>query len=167
MIRQSQSARHRRIGMAAALGAFAAMATPAVADAPLFVLDRMLLPFDLGPGAPANNPARASNSPNSAWNSAGNTSNSPGVAANRPDHPANSTRLLITADGGVIGYYNTNPGGVLNLFDVSGKRIAFRPARGTKSLFTVTGQWCGTVDGTKDGGFALGVTRECAARFNR
>ena len=152
---------------AATLAVAVAAAAPAAADAPLFILDRTLLPFDLGPGAPANNPARASNSPNAAWHSGGNTANSPSVNANKPSNPANSQRLLITADGGVIGYYNTNPGGVLNLFDVSGKRIAFRPARGTKSIFTVTGQWCGTVDGTKDGGFALGVTRECAGRFNR
>lgn len=151
---------------------FAAMAllwaaAPAAADAPLFILDQTQLPFDLGPGHPANNPARPGNAPNAAWNSAGNTSNSGSVFENKPSNPANSERLLITADGGVIGYYVVNPGGVLNLFDVNGKRIAYRPARGTKSLFTTGGQWCGTVDGTRGGGFAVGITQSCATQFNR
>lgn len=148
--------------IALTLGAGAARA-----DVPLIVLDQTQLPFDLGPGAPANNPARPSNSPHSAWNSGGNTANSASAWENRPSNPANHERLIITADGGVLGYYATNAGGVLNLFDVNGRRIAYRPARGTRSLFTTSGQWCGTVDGgTGDsGGMVLAVTRGCAAAF--
>ena len=139
-------------------------ATAAHADAPLIVLDQTRLPFDLGPGHPANNPASPANSPNAAWNSSGNTANAGSTWQNRPSNPDNEQRLIITADGGVLGYYATNPGGVLNLFDVNGRRIAYRPARGTRSLFTVTGQWCGTVDGgARD--FVLAVTPACAARF--
>lgn len=152
---------------ATALAMLAAMAAPAHADAPLFILDRTQLPFDLSPAHPANSPARATNLPTAAWNSAGNTANSPRLRDNRPDNPANAQRLLITADGGVIGYYVTNPGGVLNLFDVNGRRVAYRPARGTKSLFTVTGQWCGTTDGLKGGGVAMGITKDCYSRFGR
>lgn len=137
------------------------------ADAPLIVLDRTQLPFDLGPGHPANSPARPSNSPNASWNSAGNTANSSDTWGNRPSNPANEKRLIITADGGVLGYYATNAGGVLNLFDVNGRRIAFRPASGTRSLFTVGGQWCGTVDGGRGGDFVLAVTKSCAAGFSR
>ena len=141
-------------------------AAVAHADAPLIVLDQTRLPFDLGPGHPANNPASPANSPNAAWNSSGNTANAATAWQNRPSNPDNEQRLIITADGGVLGYYATNPGGVLNLFDVNGRRIAYRPARGTRSLFTVTGQWCGTVDGgTRD--FVLAVTPDCAARFGR
>ena len=146
--------------------ALVCLAGPALADAPLIVLDRTQLPFDLGPGAPANNPARPSNSPNAAWNSAANTANSSAAWENRPSNPANEQRLIITADGGVLGYYATNAGGVMNLFDVNGRRVAYRPARGTRSLFTAQGQWCGTVDGGRDS-FVLAVTRDCAARFGR
>lgn len=66
----------------------------------------------------------------------------------------------------MLGYYAPNAGGVLNLFDVTGRRIAYRPAGGTRSLFTVTGQWCGTVDGGR-ADFVLAVTPACAARFGR
>lgn len=149
------------------LGLFALFAAaPAAADAPLIVLDQTQLPFDLGPGHPANNPAKASNSPNAPWSSAGNTANAASTWQNRPANPANAKRLIITADGGVLGYYATNAGGVLNLFDVNGRRVAYRPARGTRSLFTTSGQWCGTVDGGRQG-FVLAVTRSCAARFAR
>lgn len=140
--------------------------TAAQADAPLIVLDQTRLPFDLGPGHPANNPASPANSPNAAWNSSGNTANVDTAWANRPGNPDNEQRLIITVDGGVLGYYATNPGGVLNLFDVNGRRIAYRPAQGTHSLFTVTGQWCGTVDGGRND-FVLAVTPACAARFGR
>ena len=141
-------------------------ATAAQADAPLIVLDQTRLPFDLGPGHPANNPASPANSPNAAWNSSGNTANAGTTWQNRPTNPENEERLIITGDGGVLGYYATNPGGVLNLFDMNGRRIAYRPARGTRSLFTVTGQWCGTVDGSRSD-FVLAVTPACAARFGR
>lgn len=139
---------------------------PGIADAPLIILDQTQLPFDLGPGHPANAPANPANAPHAAWNSAGNTANSASVWQNRPDNPANEKRLIITADGGVLGYYATNAGGVLNLFDVNGRRVAYRPAKGTRSLFTTTGQWCGTVDGGRQS-FVLAVTRGCAARFGR
>lgn len=151
---------------AAIFGLACMMAGSGLADAPLIILDPTQLPFDLGPGHPANNPARPSNSPNAAWNSSGNTANSTSAWQNRPVNPANEKRLIITADGGVLGYYATNSGGVLNLFDVNGRRVAYRPARGTRSLFTTSGQWCGTVDGGRQG-FVLAVTRACAARFAR
>lgn len=140
-------------------------APAALADAPLVVLDRTQLPFDLGPGHPANRPSRAGNSPNAAWNSAGNTANTAAAAENRPSHPANQGRLIFTSDGEVRGYYAPNAGGVLNLFDISGRRIAYRPARGTRSLFTTSGAWCGTVDDLRGGGFVLAVTPECARLF--
>lgn len=152
-----------RLALALAL----VLAAPAAkADAPLIVLDQTRLPFDLGPGHPANNPASPANSPNAAWNSSGNTANAGTAWQNRPSNPDNERRLIITADGGVLGYYATNPGGVLNLFDVTGRRIAYRPASGTRSLFTTTGQWCGTVDGGRTD-FVLAVTSACAARFGR
>lgn len=142
-----------------------ATAHSAAADAPLIILDQTQLPFDLGPGHPDNKPSKRSNSPHASWNSAGNTANSSSVWGNRPSNPANEKRLIITADGSVLGYYARNAGGVLNLFDVNGRRIAYRPARGTRSLFTTNGEWCGTVDGTGQS-FVLAVTRSCAARFH-
>ncbi|WP_205965947.1 hypothetical protein [Paracoccus liaowanqingii] len=150
-----------------ALSLFLLLPVPALADAPLVVLDRTQLPFDLGPGHPANNPARAGNAPHAAWNSAGNTANSASAPANRPENPANEQRVIFTSDGSVLGYYAPNAGGVLNLFDLGGRRIAYRPARGTKSIFTTQGAWCGTVDGLRDGGFVLAVTPECARLFAR
>lgn len=149
---------------AAAATAAATAGGAARADAPLIVLDQTRLPFELGPGNPANNPARAANSPNAAWNSSGNPANRASTWQNRPSNPDNETRLIITAQGGVLGYYATNPGGVLNLFDVNGDRVAYRPAKGTRSLFTVSGEWCGTVDGGS-GRLVLAVTPACAARF--
>ncbi|MDB6178623.1 hypothetical protein PAF17_14065 [Paracoccus sp. Z330] len=146
--------------------ALLAMAAPTHADAPLIILDQTQLPFDLGPGHPANKPSKRSNSPHAQWNSAGNTANSSSVWSNRPSNPANEKRLIITADGGVLGYYAYNAGGVLNLFDINGRRIAYRPARGTRSLFTTGGEWCGTVDGSRQR-FVLAVTKGCASKFRR
>ena len=54
--------------------------------------------------------------------------------------------------------------GTLNLFDVTGKRVAYRP-KGSKSLFSNDGRWCGTVADASGGGFAFGVTRGCAGLF--
>lgn len=142
------------------------LAAPVLADAPLIVLDQTQLPFDLGPGHPANNPSSPANSPNASWNSAGNTANSSSAWGNRPSNPANERRLIITGDGSVLGYYATNAGGVLNLFDVNGRRLAYRPAKGTRSLFTTAGQWCGTVDGGRQS-FVLAVTPSCARLFGR
>ena len=161
---QGQTAAHPLRWMLAIALISLSGAAPAIADAPLIVLDQTRLPFDLGPGHPANNPANPANSPNATWNSAGNTANSPTAWGNRPTNPANEKRLIITADGGVLGYYATNAGGVLNLFDVNGRRIAYRPAKGTDSLFTTGGIWCGTVDDGR-GGFIIAVTRSCAAKF--
>ena len=78
-------------------------AAAAQADAPLIVLDQTRLPFDLGPGHPANNPASPANSPHAAWNSSGNPANAASTWQNRPSNPDNETRLIITADGGVRG----------------------------------------------------------------
>lgn len=150
----------------AAIITAACLGLPALADAPLIVLDQTRLPFDLGPGHPANSPARAANSPNAAANSASNAANRPTTWNNRPTNPANERRLIITADGGVLGYYAPSAAGVLNLFDVNGRRIAYRPARGTRSLFSTDGAWCGTVDGGREG-FVLAVTPDCAAKFRR
>lgn len=155
--------------LAAVLALALAVTTPpsAHADAPMFILDRTQMAFDLGPGHPANNPASPRNNPNAAWNSAGNTANTSAAAENRPTNPENQNRLIFTADGHVLGYYVVNRMGVLNLFDVRGRRVAYRPSRGTKSLFTSQGEWCGTVAGSRAGGFALGVTRACAAKFGQ
>ncbi|WP_022706565.1 MULTISPECIES: hypothetical protein [Paracoccus] len=143
------------------------MAAPALADAPLIVLDRTQLPFDLGPGHPANRPSNPANSPNAPWNSAGNTANSASAWQNRPANPENEKRLIFTQDGSVLGYYAQNAGGVLNIFDTRGRRLAYRPARGTRSIFSVAGEWCGTVDSPRGGGMVLAVTPECARRFGR
>lgn len=156
-----------RSGLLGLLAGLSGLPAPAArADAPLIILDQTQLPFDLGPGHPANSPARRANSPHAPGNSAGNTANASSAWENRPTNPANEKRLIITADGGVLGYYATNALGVLNLFDVNGRRIAYRPARGTRSLFTTDGQWCGTVDGGRQG-FVLAVTRSCAGHFGR
>lgn len=157
--------RQRPTQMFRFLAILCCLATPALADAPLIVLDRTQLPFDVGPGNPANSPSRAGNAPHAAWNSAGNTANSSAAWENRPSNPANEQRLIFTAQGDVLGYYARNAGGVLNLFDVNGRRIAYRPARGTQSLFTTDGTWCGTVDNLRDSSFVLAVTPECARRF--
>lgn len=156
-----------RAAMIRLLSIFCCLAAPALADAPLIVLDRTQLPFDVGPGNPANSPSRPGNAPHAAWNSAGNTANSAAAWENRPSNPANEKRLIFTAQGDVLGYYARNAGGVLNLFDVNGRRVAYRPARGTQSLFTTAGAWCGTVDGLRDGSFVLAVTPECARQFSR
>lgn len=147
--------------LALALTLFAA---PALADAPLFVLDQTQLPFDLGPGAPQNSPARQSNSPNAAANSAASAANRASAYANSPANPANEKRVIFIADGSVIGYYVPNSAGTLNLFDVTGKRVAYRP-KGSKSLFSSDGRWCGTVANAEGGGFAFGVIRNCANLF--
>jgi hypothetical protein len=141
-------------------------ALPLQADAPLVVLDRTQLPFDLGPGHPANSPAQPANQPHAAPNSAGNTANSAAAWGNRPSNPENEKRLIFTQDGEVLGYYAPNGMGVLNLFDINGRRVAYRPAHGTQSLFTAQGAWCGTADGTRDG-LVLAVTPDCARLFIR
>ncbi len=142
----------------------ALVAGPALADAPLFVLDQTQLPFDLGPGAPQNAPSRQSNSPNAAANSAASAANRSSAYANSPANPANEKRVIFVSDGSVIGYYVPNGAGTLNLFDLAGKRVAYRP-KGSKSLFSSDGRWCGTVADATGGGFAFGVTRDCARLF--
>ncbi|WP_230383034.1 hypothetical protein [Paracoccus shanxieyensis] len=78
---------------------FALCAGPAPADAPLFLLDQTTLPFDLGPGAPQNQPSRQANSPHAAANSAASPANSGSAYANSPRNPANEKRVIFTADG--------------------------------------------------------------------
>lgn len=139
-------------------------ATPALADAPLFLLDQTKLPFDLGPGAPQNQPARQSNSPNSAANSAASPANSGASFANSPRNTENEKRVIFTSDGTAVGYYAPNGAGTLNLFTLTGKRVAYRP-RGSKSLFSSDGRWCGTVADASGGSFAFGIIRACANLF--
>lgn len=139
-------------------------ATPALADAPLFLLDQTKLPFDLGPGAPQNQPARQSNSPNSAANSAASPANSGSSFANSPRNTENEKRVIFISDGTAVGYYAPNGAGTLNLFTLTGKRVAYRP-RGSKSLFSSDGRWCGTVADASGGSFAFGIIRACANLF--
>ncbi|WP_323715475.1 hypothetical protein [Paracoccus aminovorans] len=139
-------------------------AAPALADAPLFLLDQTRLPFDLGPGAPQNQPARPSNSPYAAANSAASPANSGTSFANSPRNTQNEKRVIFTADGSAVGYYAPNGAGTLNLFTLTGKRVAYRP-RGSKSLFSSDGRWCGTVADASGGGFAFGIIRACAGLF--
>ena len=137
----------------------------ALADAALFVVEPSQMPFDLGPGAPANQPSRRGNAPFAAGNSGSAPGNGSAIHANSPRNPANGPDggRAIIADGEAVGYYTTN-GGTLNLFTTSGRRVAYRPAHGTRSLFSTDGRWCGTVAQT-GGGFALGMTRQCLGRF--
>lgn len=137
-----------------------------LADAPIFVLDQSQLPFDLGPGAPANSPAAQKNAPSAASNSTANAANSASNYANSPRNPANEKRVIFTGDGEVVGYYAENGSGALNIFSVNGQRVFYRP-RGTKSLFSNTGDWCGTVAAAQGAGFAFGITRKCASRLFR
>lgn len=139
-------------------------AGPVWADAPLFVIEQSSLPFDLGPGAPKNSPGRQANSPNSASNSAANSANSSSSYANSPRNPANEKRVIFISDGSVVGYYAPSGVGTLNLFDINGKRVAYRP-KGSKSLFSSQGKWCGTVADAQGGGFAFGIIRACSNLF--
>lgn len=151
--------------MIRALAAALVLAGPALADAPLFLVDPSQLPFDLGPGAPANQPSRMANSPVAAGNSGAAPGNGSAIHANAPGNPRNGPDggRAIWADGEPVGYYTTN-GGTLNLFTSAGRRVAYRPARGTKSLFGADGGWCGTVAATGQG-MAFGLTRACLDRF--
>ena len=149
---------------AAALLIAALLAAPAArGDAPLFIVEPSQMPFDLGPGAPANQPSRMSNSPSAAGNSSGAPGNGSGIRSNAPDNPANGPDggRAIWADGEPVGYYTHN-GGTLNLFSRSGRRVAYRPRGGhTRSLFSPAGRWCGTVADSASG-VAFGLTRACA-----
>lgn len=152
------------------LSLLAAPALPpaAFADAPLFIVEPSQMPFDLGPGAPANQSARAGNLPHAPGNSGAAPGNGSGIRANAPDNPGNlpGGGRTIWAGDEPVGYYTRN-GGTLNLFDRRGHRIAYRPGGGrTKSLFSPQGTWCGTVAETVDG-IALGLTRDCANAFLR
>jgi hypothetical protein len=139
-------------------------ASPAMADAPLFLLDQTKLPFDLGPGAPRNQPSRQANSPHAAANSAASPANSGSSFRNSPRNSENEKRVIFTSDGTAVGYYASNGAGTLNLFTLTGKRVAYRP-RGSKSLFSGDGRWCGTVADTSGGGYAFGIIRACARLF--
>lgn len=145
-----------------------ATALPATvrADAPVFVIEQSQLPFDLGPGAPENAPSRQSNLPSAAGNSSANAANTSATYANSPDNPANAKRVLFTAEGEIMGYYAENGSGTLNVFTTSGKRAFYRP-RGTKSLFSNAGEWCGTVAASQGSGFAFGIIRRCANHLFR
>lgn len=156
-----------RTGLLAAV-LVAASALPVLADAPLFIVQPSQMPFDLGPGAPANQSSRRQNLPSAPGNSSSAPGNGSGIRANAPDNPANGPdgRRAIWAGDEPVGYYTTN-GGTLNLFDSRGRRVAYRPGGGhTRSLFSPDGQWCGTVADT-GGGMAFGMTEACAGRFFR
>lgn len=153
-----------RPALAALLPCLLVPAGAGLADAPLFLIEQSSLPFDLGPGAPQNQPARQANSPNAAANSRANPGNSSSTYANAPHNPANAKRVIFLGDGTVVGYYVPNAAGTLNLFDRSGNRVAYRP-RASKSLFSNNGRWCGTVAAAQGGGFAFGVLRSCASLF--
>lgn len=153
-----------RLALAALSCCLLLSAGPALADAPLFLIQQSSLPFDLGPGAPQNQPARQANSPNAAANSRANPGNSSSTYANAPHNPANGKRVIFLGDGTVVGYYAPSPAGTLNLFDRQGRRVAYRP-RGSKSLFSDDGRWCGTVAAAQGGGFAFGILRDCASLF--
>ena len=144
------------------------LAPPARAQSVMFVLDQSQLPFDLSPGARENSPANIRNAPSQAKNSAASWANSPKAPGNAPDNPANGpdgVNAIFTPDGEFVGYA-TRGGGALNLFSASGRRIAYQPAGGhTKSLMSNAGEWCGTVTGTRRGGYAFGLTMACARRF--
>jgi len=142
----------------------ALLAGPAIADAPLFLIEQSALPFDLGPGAPQNAPSRQSNSPHAAGNSTASAANSSASYGNSPSNPANEKRVIFTGDGSVVGYYAPNGSGTLNLFDLDGKRVAYKP-KGSKSLFSSDGRWCGTVADAEGGSFAFGIIRSCAGLF--
>lgn len=142
----------------------AILASPALADAPVFLIEQSSLPFDLGPGAPRNAPSRQSNSPNAAANSLASAANSSSSYANSPRNPANEKRVIFTSDGEVVGYYARSTTGTLNLFDVDGERVAYRP-KSSKSLFSNDGRWCGTVADAQGGNFAFGIIRACANLF--
>lgn len=137
-----------------------AAAGVALADAPVFLLDATRLPFDLGPGAPQNSPTNPANLPSAAANSAASPANSSRVHANSGHNPANEKRVLFDVDGRVLGHYVQNAMGTMNLFDLRGRRVAYRP-RQTASVFDARGEWCGTVAQAQDGGLAFGITRKC------
>ena len=61
----------------------------ALADAALFVVEPSQMPFDLGPGAPANQPSRRGNAPFAAGNSGSAPGNGSAIHANSPRNPAN------------------------------------------------------------------------------
>lgn len=153
-----------RPALAALLPCLLVLAGPAPADAPLFLLDQTTLPFDLGPGAPQNQPSRQANSPHAAANSAASPANSGSAYANSPRNPANEKRVIFTADGSVVGYYAPTATGTLNLFDLQGKRVLYRP-KSSKSLFSGDGRWCGTVADADQGTMAFGIIRTCATLF--
>lgn len=156
-----------RSGLLAALLS-AALGFPAGADAPMFIVEASKMPFDLGPGAPANQPSRRQNLPSAPGNSSRAPGNGSGIRANAPDNPANGPEggRAIWAGDEPVGYYTTN-GGTLNLFDARGRRVAYRPGGGhTRSLFSPDGRWCGTVAET-GGGIAFGMTQDCAGQFFR
>lgn len=138
------------------------------ADAPLFVVDPAQMPFDLGPGAPANQPSARANLPHAPGNSGSAPGNGSGIRANAPDNPDNGPdggRAIFAGDE-AVGYYTRN-GGTLNLFDTRGRRVAYRPGGGhTRSLFSPDGRWCGTVADTS-AGFAFGLTEDCVGGFFR
>lgn len=150
--------------LALCLAVIAALAAPARADAPLFTLNQSSLPFDLGPASPGNSPSRMANSPSAAPNSAANPANGSGVYTNSAKNPANEKRVIFTSDGTVVGYYAPSPAGVLNLFSLTGKRVAYRP-KGSKSLYANDGRWCGTVAAAQAGNFAFGIVRACSGLF--
>ncbi|PZO64986.1 MAG: hypothetical protein DI498_10185 [Paracoccus denitrificans] len=145
--------------------AFLTLTGAAWADAGIFVVDPASMPFDLGPGAPQNQASRRSNLPSAPGNSSAMPGNSSRTRANAPDNPLNAPDggRAIVLEGLVVGYYTQNSG-TLNLFSPAGTRLAYRP-KGTKSLFTAQGAWCGTVAATSGGGFAFGMTESCARRF--
>lgn len=148
--------------MRLAAAVLALTAVPALAGSPLFMLDPTQLPFDLGPGAPLNQPSARGNLPTAPGNSGALPANGARLPGHRPGDPANRPGGANALDlNGVPAGYVTRNGGTLNLFDPTGRRVAYRPAGGTRAVFSADGAWCGTVADLAGGGQAVGLTKKC------
>ncbi|MBM6595953.1 hypothetical protein [Microvirga pudoricolor] len=137
------------------------------ADILAVIIDAAGLPYDLSPNKYDNSPDKYDNSSDKYDNSVDKYDNSPSKYDNSPakyDNGINGKRRVISQDNKMLGYYVFSPGGVLNFYNMSGKRIAYMPAGGrTQSIFTEKA-WCGTM-GNRSGAVVLGLTKPCYYRF--
>jgi hypothetical protein len=144
------------------------LAHSASADLSLIVVDESQLPHELSGSRYENSSSNYANSASNYDNSGSNYSNSESNYENSASNSANGAngdRRLISSENEFMGYYVFSSNGVINFFNASGKRIAYKPYNAdTKSVFTSSGDWCGTL-GNSNNELALGVSESCYFRF--
>lgn len=133
-------------------------------DVLLFLLDQIMLFFDLGLGVLQNQFLWQVNFLYVVVNLVVSLVNFGLVYVNLLCNLVNEKWVIFIVDGQVVGYYVFMVIGMLNLFDLQGKCV-FYCLKFSKSLFFGDGCWCGMVVDVDQGMMVFGIIWICVMLF--